>query len=804
MTSLTQDLRYALRTLRRQPGFACLVTLTLALAIGANTVIFSFVNVLLIKPLPIADPDTLGWIYMVDPRQGTQRGRCSIPDLLDWRAGAPAFQGLAASRRASLTLTGRGDALRVSAHQTTVNLFEVWGVTPALGRAFAAGEDAPGAAPVALLSDRFWRRQLGADPAIVGHSLILNGRPHEVVGVLKPDIEFGNLALVDVWMPLTIDASAPRDERVLGVVGRLSPGATLEEANAQIRALSQRLQQQHAETNDGWMARVAPTREAMAGGDTWVALALLGVVVAAVLAIACANLANVVLARALGRQREIAMRAALGANRFRLVRQMLTENLLLAVAGGAVGLLFAELGLRVIRAAAFEPFFELVVMDRQVLAFAAGLALITPVLFSLLPALRSARADVSDTLKEAGVRGAGGRRHRRGRAGLVVAQVALALMLLVVAGLTLRSLVAVTRIETGFDPRGLLTLQVQLPEWKDDSPAAASRFYERLLADVRALPGVDAAAAASALPVLGDETTVRLEVAGRSAPRAGDEPWAVRAIVTPGFFETAGIPVLRGRAFLASDTAASAAVAIVSREMARRHWDNPDDALGRSIAILSAGSAPRRFEIVGIVGNTIPPDLESSVNPQIYVPHAQAPDPAMALLVKTANPAAVTPAVRAAVRNLDPDVPAYAVQTFEEGFRNELASMRIIYGMFVAFAILALMLAAGGLYGVIAYSVSQRAHEIGVRLALGAAPGDIRRMVLGQSAALTGLGMAIGLAGAAVLARVTSSLLVGVSATDPATYAGVFGVLSLVSLIAAYAPARRAMQIDPASALRAE
>jgi predicted permease len=388
MSTLLQDLRYGVRSVLAQPGFSLVVILTLALAIGANTVTFSFTNILLLRPLPVHDQDTLGWIFMVDPQRGGDRGLISIPDLLDYRNSLQSFQNIAATSTASVTMSGRGDAVALRASRVTANVMDTWGLQMLHGRTFAAGEDKPGAAPVAIVSHQFWQRQFGGDSSLVGQHLTLDGRPVLVVGVLKPEIEIGNLSLIDVWLPVSLDPALPRDARTLRVSGRLRPGTTFEQAAAEVRTVAQRLQGEHPRTNAGWSARLAPTREAMTGSETWVILSLLMLVVGFVLLIACANIANLVLARATGRRREMAVRAALGAGRVRMVRQLLTESILLGVCGGIVGLGVAYAGLTVIKAAAYEPFFEMVKIDGNVLAFAALLSVASPIVFSLLPALQ--------------------------------------------------------------------------------------------------------------------------------------------------------------------------------------------------------------------------------------------------------------------------------------------------------------------------------------------------------------------------------------------------------------------------------
>jgi putative ABC transport system permease protein len=801
LSTFLQDLRYGARTIVSQPGFSLIIVLTLALAIGANTVTFSFTNILVLRPLPVKDQDTLGWIFAVDPQRGGDRGTTSISDLLDYRANLASFENIAATSPGSLTMTGRGDAVALTTTRATSNLVQTWGLPTVAGRPFAVGEDLPGAPDVVMLSHRFWQRQFGGDPSIVGQALSLNGRPFNVIGILGPQIEIGNLSQIDVWVPLTLDPALPRDQRTVRVSARLKPGVTIEQAHAEVAALAQRLQQEHPRTNTGWGARVAPTRESMTGEDTWVVLALLMLVVSFVLLIACANVANLVLARATGRRRELAVRAALGASRSRMIRQLLTESVLLGILGGAIGLIFAYGGLTAIKAAAYEAFFELVVIDRNVLLFTAALSLVTPLLFSLLPALQASRMDLNETLKDSGARTGGGVRGRRSRAVLVVSQLSLAMALLIVAALLVRSMIAITHATVGFDPSGLAAMRVDVPEWRYRTDASIADYYDRLAARLAALPGVRSVASADRLPVLGGEATMQLSVDGYTAPREQDRPWAVLVSASEGFFETAGIPIVAGREFGVRDTADAMPVVVINEEMARRYWGEPANALGGRIAL---DREPQRWmQVIGVSASVKRPDL-TGVNPAVYRAVRQSPQRALSVMVRSDDPSALIPSIRGVLRSLDQDVAVQQLRTVEQAFNEELSSLKILSGMFTAFAVIALTLAAAGLYGVISYSVSQRVQEIGIRMALGAVPGDIRRMIVRQTAVLIVAGTAIGLAGGAALARAASSILYEVSPSDPTTYLLVAAVLSAVAALSALAPVRRAIRVDPLTALRAE
>ncbi|MGH9315112.1 MAG: ABC transporter permease, partial [Vicinamibacterales bacterium] len=524
------DLRFALRLLVRRPAYALIVILTLALAIGANAVIFSFVNVLVLRPLPLGDPDTLGWVWALNPRSQTTRGRFSYADYADLRNANRSFSLLAAIGTESVTLTGHGEPQRLLARRVTANLFDTWQLRTVVGRTLTPDEDVPGGPCVLVLSHKLWTSHFQRDPAILSRAVNVDGRVCTIVGVLDPSIEFGNLALVDVWMPIAADpAAGRRDDRRYVIIGRLKPGVTLEQADGEIRAIADRLATEFSATNAGWSARVAATKEAIAGSDTWVILALLSLVVGFVLLIACANVTNLALARVAGRRRELAVRTALGASRWRTLRLLVTEGLVLGLAGGLLGLAVGEGALRLIRAAAYEPFFELVRIDRNVLLFAAGVSILCPVLFSLLPGLLTADDQVSEALKEGG-RTAGALRARRSRHALVVVQVALAMMLLVVATLVVRSMIEVGRTDIGFDPHPLLTAQIVTPEWKHKDDGAVARLQDDVLARLRRIPGVEAAGAASALPAISAGNRMTFVVSGRPPASDAERPWARRMV----------------------------------------------------------------------------------------------------------------------------------------------------------------------------------------------------------------------------------------------------------------------------------
>jgi putative ABC transport system permease protein len=800
MRTLLQDLSFGARMMRRQPMYSVVVVLTLALAIGANTVIFSFANALLLRPLPLKDTQTLGWIFAIDPHRGGNRGPLSIAEFMDYRQSLTSFEALAASMRSNVTLTGRGEARRLTGSRVTANLIDVWGLRLLSGRGFSAGADTPGAPAEVVLSHHYWERELNRDPSIVGQTLMLDGKPATVMGLLAPDIEIGNISEVDVWTPLTLSADAPREERILRISGRLKPGVTLAQAGAEVERVAHVIARDYPAVSKGWTAHVVATRQAMTGAETAPIMTLLSLVVGFVLLLACANLANLVLSRATGRRRELAVRSALGASRGRVIRQMLTENVGYGLCGGVAGLAVAHGGLALMRAAAYEPFFRMVTVDRNVLAFTAVLAVLTPMLFAILPALHATRADAGEALKDGGARTAGGVRAARSRSVLVVAQLALAVMLLVLSTLLVKALVNIARVPLGLDQQLLLTARIDLPAWRYPTESSIGDYHDALLARLRAVPGVQHAALTERLPFLDGEPISQVEIAGRAAARAEDRPWAVVTRVSDTYFAAAGVPIVAGRVFADEDRPGRPLVALVNAEMVRKYWGTPERALGARLTL--PGAAPgATLEVVGVAGDVLRADREG-VNPQIYVAARQQPGRSLSLIVRAGDPVAAASDVRTQIRGLDADVPIYQVRPFRQALDEDLSSGRILGSMFVSFALLALVLAASGLYAVVSYAAAQRAKEFGVRVALGAMPADIVRMMLGQTGKLVAIGLGVGLAGGRLLAIGATTLLYQVSPSDPATYAGVALSLGTVALFATYIPVRRATAVDPVRALR--
>jgi putative ABC transport system permease protein len=751
--------------------------------------------------VPLKDSGTLGWVFEDNHLSGVMRGGASMPDFLEWRASAKSFSDLAAREIGGATLTGQGDADRIQIVRVTANLCDMWGLHPELGRLFQPGEDAPGRAPVGVLSFHYWKGRFSGDPAVLGRVVSIDGKPTTIVGVMESEIEVYGYSKTDVWVPLPLDAALPRDKRTLRIIGRLAPGATIASASAEIGALSAAQARTHPDTNTNWQASVVSTATAITGPDTWVLLGLLGVIVIFVLLIACANLANLVLARVLRRRLDFAVRLALGASRLQLVRPLLAESLLLGLVGGACGLGLAHAGLRVINATAHDTLLQQVGIDTNVLMFAAALSLVTPILFSLWPALGAGRAATAETLRDA--RSSGGRPARRRRHVLVGAEVALALSLLVVSGLVLRTVMNFQHLDTGLDVPHVLTFRMEPPADRYPDDPARAKFVRDLAARLGAMPGATGAAAISHLPVFDTETVMTMMGTLHDGTREEDRPFASWFSATPDFFRVAGIALLAGRTFEASDAAGAQPVAVLGRMAAEKYFDRIDAALGRAIVLKGRGAADRSVTIVGVVADTRDSQF-TRTSPQIYVAFDQWPVEALTVLVRSAAPADRILEARAIVKQVDANVAVAAPKTLTALVEENTADNAIVNGLFAGFAALALVLAAAGLYGVISHSVGQRQREIGVRIALGAAPASIRRMVVVESLRVTGAGMIAGLVLAGVLAHASASVLYGVSASDPLTFGSVVLIVFVVSIAAVWSPASRAMRVDPARSLRAD
>jgi predicted permease len=801
MSRVMTDLVVGVRTILRSPGYSAITLLTLALAVGANTLLFSIANPLVLRPLPLENPDRLGWIAMANPARGIERSPVSLPDFLEWRR-MTSFTSLAGYDLRFGTLTGHGDAKRVRLACATANLFEVWGLRRERGRFLLPGEDAVGRPPSGILSHRYWQQEFQGDAGVVGRVYLLDGKPLTIVGVVAPEIELGNLAEIDIWAPLPLDAAAPRDRRTVRVVGRLAPSATLESADAELQTIVAAQTREDPQTHAGWEARVRSTKSAITGNDTWVILGLLAVIVVFVLLIACANLANLVLARLVARRQEQAVRLALGASRWQIIRPVLLESFMLSLVGGVLGLLVAHAGLRIIRATASDQFMRTMVhIDTNVLLFTAVLSFLTPVLFTLWPALTTGRSVLSETLH--GARTSTGRLAGRRRSWLIGSQVALAFALLVVSALVVQSMMYLRRMDLGFDVPALLTYKFDLPEDRYPTPEARAAFVRDLEARLTRLPGVTGAGLSSHVPTLDGDVARPLSGTLHDGVRQEEKPWASWFDVSPGFFDAAGIEVLAGRGFAGDDRAGRQPVALLNRMAAERYFDDVRNAVGRTVTIHDAERGAQPVTIIGVVSDTRDSQVVRT-SPQIYVPMGQWPLASVTAFVRSADPAGRAQDVHALMRDVDPMVAISELKTMSQIVDDELASSRIINGLFVGFALLALALAAAGLFGVISYSVGQRRRELGIRLALGASPAGIGRMIVLEGLKIVGIGMAVGLLLAIGLARASSSLLFGITASDPSTFAAVASLILIVTLLASWAPASRAMRVDPAGTLRSE
>jgi len=791
-----QDLRFGVRMLIKQPGFSLIAILTLALGIGANTAIFSVVNGVLLKPLPYDQPGQLVQLWE-DPGSGTRKNRIAPGAVLDWREHNTVFESLSVLATTTLNLTGAGEPERLSGVQLSANGLDILRARPLLGRTFAPDEDQPGKEKVVVLTHRLWQRRWSEDAAIIGRTVQLGGEGYTVIGILPPNFlpwETAEFVTPYVFSP---QAAQQRGIHFLRAFARLKPGVSVERAQAELNAIAQRLKPLYPASKKDWGVTVVTLHEEITGQIKPTLFLLLGAV-ALVLLIACANVANLLLARASARQRELAVRSALGAHAWRIVRQLLTESLLLALLGALGGLLLAYGSLDALtRLIAINlPRAQEVSLDLRVLGFTLLVSLVTGLAFGLAPAYQSARLNLNDTLKEGG-RGLLANARNRLRGGLVVAEVALALMLLVGAGLLLKSFIRLSNVPLGFNPQNVLTMQITLPEQKYPDAARRSAFFEQALERIEALPGVEAAGLTWTLPVAGGPPSTGFKIEGRkSAPEGGDADFDY---CTPHFFRALGVPLLKGRSFDARDTAASPRVVIVNEALVRAYFPN-EEPLGQRLQI-----EKESWEIVGVVGDWRSRGLTEKVNPRYYLPQPFSRFNNGSLIVRTASaPLALAESVRKAILTVDAVQPVANVRTLEDVIATSVAQRRLTLRLIGLFAAIALLLAAIGLYGVMVYVVTLRTNEIGIRLALGAQTRDVLKLVLRQGMTLVGIGLFIGLVGALSLSRLIANELHEVSAVDPTTYALIALLLAVVALLACYLPARRATKVDPLIALRHE
>jgi len=800
MALLLQDLRYGVRGLVASPTFTLVAVLALALGIGANTALFTVVDGVLLRPLPYDDPGRLLYLNETHPRIG--RFSVAPGNFVSWQEESTVFAGMSVYGGASLVLTGEGEPAELRGAAVSAGLFAMLGMRPLVGREFLPEEDQPDRDDVVILSQALWQTRFGGAADIVGRVLTLSGRPRTVVGVVPRGFEFLR-SDVQAWVPMAMSADDRQNHgsHSLRAIGRLREGATVEQARAELDTIAARLEREFPQNNKDWRVEVRPLLDVVVGNSRQALLVLLGAV-GFVLLIACANVANMLLARATGRQKEIAIRFALGAGRLQVVRQLLAEAGLLGLAGGGAGLALAAVGLRVLPALApGMPRLDEVALDPRALAFTGGLAVLTSLVFGFAPAVQMARPDLTGSLKEGGRGASGGAGRRRLRQTLVVAEIALAAVLLIGAGLLIRSFWNLQHVDPGFRQENLIAVSLALasPRYADDGQATA--FYGQLVERAAALPGVEAAAVANALPFSSDYVN-GFRIQERPEPAPGEWPATNYYAVSPDYFKAMGIPLRRGRLFTDQDREGAPRVVVINEAMARRMFPG-EDPIGQHIHVTNGPLVFR--EIVGIVGDVKQYELDADAPMQTYEPYLQQEFRRMSLVVRTAaDPALLGAAVRQAVLAIDPDQPVTRVATLADLVADSVAESRASARLIAVFGALALLLAAVGVYGVMAFTVAQRTHEFAIRIAIGAGTASLLRMVVRQALGLALGGAALGVGAALALTRVTATLLFGVTATDPATFAAVPAVLIGVALLASYVPAWRATVVDPITALRSE
>ncbi|MFL6527782.1 MAG: ADOP family duplicated permease [Chthoniobacterales bacterium] len=804
---LGQDMKYGLRMLAKNPAFTAIAVLALALGIGANSAIFSVVNAILLRPLPYRNPDQLVVIWENATHLGFPKNTPSPANFLDWRQQATLFSGMSAFAERSYNLTGVGEPERLDGRRVSANLFDVLGVKPIIGRTFVPEEDKPGT-KVALLNESLWKRRFGGDPSVIGRAIALNNESYTIVGVLPRSVRlpaFGNWR-DQVWVPLAFSSeeAANRGDHFLEVIGRMKPGVTLAKARAEMETIAARLAQEYPKYNPRISSVVNPLHEEIVGNMKPALLILLGAV-AFVLLISCANVANLLLARAAVRQKEIALRLALGADRARLTKQLLVESVLLSLIGGVVGLGLAYVGLHVLTSFIPQDLAQAdtITIDAKVLGFTLLIAVVTGLVFGLAPASQATHLNLNDTLKESGRDAGAGARGKRLRSSLVVAEVAVSFILLIGAGLLINSFMHLRNLDPGFRADHLLTMKVDLSEVKYPNREKRITFFEEVLRRVRELPGMQSAAVASNLPLTYNGDSMSIGVEGIPDPPPDQQPDIIYRAVGPGYFGTMGIQVMRGRDFTDQDTADTRYVIVISEKTAQHYWPGQDPIGKRIKPGSSTADAPWR-EVVGVVKDVRQNDFVAEPKMQMYYSYRQLRDLAPnALVVRTSvDPLSVALPVRNAIWSVDKDQPVADIDSMEHIVAGAVARQRFSMLLLAIFAGLALVLAAVGIYGVMSYSVAQQTREIGIRMALGAKRSDVLKMTVKQGLKLVGFGLAIGLVVAFVLTRVMATLLFGISATDPITFVSISLVLMAVALLASYIPALRATKVDPMIALR--
>jgi putative ABC transport system permease protein len=811
MGTLIQDLRYGFRLLRKSPGFTVVAVLTLALGIGANTAIFSAVNAVLLRPLPYANPGQLALLPEANPKRGITDAGMSYPSLLELRDNSRAFSAIAGLASHSLTLTGRGEPSEARTIVVTQNFFSVFDTKPLLGRTLLPSDGERGAAPVVVLSEGIWRSQFDADPKIVGSPVTLDMRPYAVVGVMPSEFRTPFFDQADqLWIPLVQDPlfsgwmTRPQKTHWMPVFARLRPGASFAEAQAEMETLSARLAEEVPEEKGWRIQQVQPLQEAIVG-DVKSPLLILLCAVGLVLLIACANIANLLLSRATSRSKEIALRVALGAPQYRITRQLLTESAILGIFGSMAGMVLAYVGISAIISLLPPglPRIHTIRVDVSVLGFALVLSLAASFVFGLAPVLFAAQSDPQTNLRE-GARAGEATGSQRARSFLAAVEVALAVVLLVGAGLLMRSFARLTSVSPGFEPNGVVKAMVSLPQFQYSTPQQWTAFATELMTRLQGAPGMQDSACAAPLPIKDGQIDLPFEIVGNPPLPAGAANTADYVTASPRYFSVMGIPLLRGRLFASSDSPSSPPVVLISTALARRYFANQDP-LGRHLVFGFPLNGPASREVVGVVGDVHDVSLGKKPEPMMYVPFVQAPIYGCEVIVRsTLSASAVAATIRTETHNIDKNLPVTDVATLPGALSESVAEPRFRTLILGLFSVIALALAAVGIFGVISYSVSRRTREIGIRIALGATPASVWSLVIGESAKLVFFGLAAGIPAALVLTRFLSTLLFDVRPADPLTFIGVAVLLALVALAASYIPARRAIRVDPMVALRYE
>jgi putative ABC transport system permease protein len=809
MQTLLQDIRYAIRTMASNRAFTAVAVLVLALGIAANAVIFSVVNAVLLRALPFPDADRIVMVFESDLQRHTEDA-IAAANFVDWRDQNQVFESIATYREENFNLTGADRPERVSGVISTAGLFPALAVKPILGRVFQTDDENHGSGRVAVISRSLWERRFGADANILGQKLIANGEPLTVIGVMPGEFTFPEQA--ELWIPPkqvvpehvlrpNINMATNRDSNYLSAVARVKPGISLAQAKADMDSVAARMAEQNPNNNMGRGAKLVPLREHEVGDIRATLLVLFGAV-GFVLLIACANVANLLLARATTRQKEIAIRTALGASRSRLIRQLLTESVVLSIAGGGLGLLVAMWGIHstvaILPASVYGA--KDIGIDGMVLAFVLVVSLTTGLVFGLVPAMQATKSDLNESLKEGGRGGTAGARRNRARGLLVVSEIALSLVLLIGAGLMIRSFIRLEQVNPGFNARNVLTMRLSLPSAQYSDVRKRASFFQQVIERIQSMPGVQSAAAISRLPLTPGNSGRGLTIEGFQNDASGNGPNADYRVISPDYFKTMGISLIKGRVFTDRDNTEASDAAIINKTMAGRYWPG-EDPLGKRMRIDNDPT----MQVVGVVEDVKHFGLDSQARPEFYVPYEKDPWPFMTVVVRgSSDPKSLAGAMRSEVWAVDGDLPVPDIKTIEQLLSDSVARRRFNMLLLAVFGGVALVLAAVGIYGVMSYSVTQRSHEIGIRMALGAKQSDVLKLVVGQGMTLALIGVGIGLAAAFALTRVMTSLLFAVGATDPLTFVVISVVLTGVALGACFVPARRATRVDPMIALRYE